>query len=56
VVVFSRFPDEGLWSEVLDLGVDDLLLMPFRAEEVRRVTAAAARSGSAARGAIMIHV
>jgi hypothetical protein len=50
VVVFSRFADEGLWAEALHFGVYDLLLLPFHAEEVRRVTAAAARS------AIMIHV
>ena len=45
VVVFSRFGDEGLWAEVLNFGAYDLLLMPFNAEEVRRVTAAALRFG-----------
>ena len=50
VVVFSQFADESLWSEVLHFGAYDLLLLPFDAGEVRRVTAAAARS------AIMIHV
>ena len=54
VVVFSRFADEELWSEVLHFGAYDLLLLPFDADEVRRVTAAAARSRT--EGAIMIHV
>ena len=44
VLVFSRFADESLWCDVLDSGAYDLLLMPFNKEEVRRVTAAAART------------
>jgi CheY-like chemotaxis protein len=34
LIVFSRDADEGLWSEVLNLGGFDLLTTPFREEEL----------------------
>ena len=41
-IVTSRLADDALWSEVLNVGCYDLLLKPFRAEEVIRVVHAAA--------------
>jgi DNA-binding NtrC family response regulator len=41
LVVSSRLADDRLWAEVLNLGGYDLLVTPFEAEEVRRVTFAA---------------
>jgi len=41
-IVASRLADEALWAEVLNVGGHDLLLKPFRAEEVIRVVHAAA--------------
>ena len=35
-ILASRLADEALWAEVLNLGGYDLLLRPFRAEEVVR--------------------
>jgi len=37
LILASRLADESLWSEVLNLGGYDLLLKPFRPEEVVRV-------------------
>jgi DNA-binding NtrC family response regulator len=37
LVVASRLADEGLWSEVLNLGGYDVLMKPLIEEEVRRV-------------------
>jgi hypothetical protein len=39
--VFSRLADESLWAQVLNLGGFDVLMTPFEAEEVLRVTFAA---------------
>jgi hypothetical protein len=39
--VFSRLADESLWARVLNLGGFDVLMTPFEAEEVLRVTFAA---------------
>jgi len=36
-IVTSRLADEALWAEVLNVGAYDLLLKPFRAEEVIRM-------------------
>ena len=47
LIVFSCFADDGLWSEVLNLGGYDVLAIPFDAEEVRRTISLA--SGSQAR-------
>ena len=41
-IVTSRLADDALWAEVLNVGGYDLLLKPFRAEEVVRVVHAAA--------------
>ena len=41
LIVFSRLADESLWAEVLNMGGFDLLMTPFEAEEVLRVTFAA---------------
>jgi DNA-binding response OmpR family regulator len=41
-IVTSRLADDALWAEVLNVGGYDLLLKPFRAEEVIRVVRAAA--------------
>jgi DNA-binding NtrC family response regulator len=43
LIVSSRLADERLWAEVLNLGGFDLLLTPFRRDEVTRVVAAAIR-------------
>ena len=42
-IVISRFADERLWSEVLNLGVYDLLLKPLDPAETERVIASACR-------------
>jgi len=41
LIVFSRLADDSLWAMVLNLGGFDLLITPFEAEEVLRVTFAA---------------
>jgi hypothetical protein len=41
LIVFSRLADESLWAQVLNLGGFDVLMTPFEAEEVLRVTFAA---------------
>ena len=41
-IVTSRLADDALWAEVLNLGGYDLLLQPFRTEEVIRMVHAAA--------------
>ena len=41
-IVTSRVADEALWAEVLNVGAYDLLLKPFRAEEVIRMVHVAA--------------
>jgi DNA-binding response OmpR family regulator len=47
LIVTSRLADDYLWAEVLNLGGYDVLVKPFRADEVRRVCEfAAARSAS----------
>lgn len=38
VIVSSRLADERLWAQVLNLGGYDLLLIPFRPEEVLRTS------------------
>ncbi len=43
VIVVSRHADGRLWAEVLNRGGYDLLLKPFDAADVLRVTAMAAR-------------
>ena len=43
LVVTSRLADDGLWSEVLNLGGYDVLVRPLATEEVERVVAAARR-------------
>lgn len=43
LVVTSRLADDGLWSEVLNLGGYDVLVRPLEAEEVERVVAGARR-------------
>ncbi len=43
LVVSSRLADHRLWAEVLNLGGFDLLMTPFDAEEVLRVTSSAQR-------------
>ncbi|QOY90051.1 response regulator [Paludibaculum fermentans] len=37
LIVISRLDDEGLWAEALNLGVYDLLVKPFDADEVGRI-------------------
>jgi DNA-binding response OmpR family regulator len=44
LIVTSRFADERLWAEVLNLGGYDVLLTPFDADEVRRVVSYAVDS------------
>ena len=34
LIVFSRHADDGLWSEVLNVGGSDVLATPFRKEEL----------------------
>jgi len=46
LVVTSKFPDESLWAEVLNLGGYDVLAQPFDREEVTRVVRSAVRSSS----------
>ena len=41
LIVLSRLADDRLWAEVLNLGGYDVLMTPFAAEEVLRVTFAA---------------
>jgi DNA-binding response OmpR family regulator len=41
LIVSSRLADDCLWAEVLNLGGFDVLMTPFEAEEVLRVTFAA---------------
>lgn len=41
LIVSSRLADARLWAEVLNLGGFDVLITPFEAEEVLRVTLAA---------------
>ena len=41
LVVFSRLADESLWAHVLNLGGFDVLMTPFEAEEVLRISFAA---------------
>ena len=41
-IVTSRLADDALWAEVLNVGGYDLLLKPFRAEEVIRMVHVAA--------------
>jgi len=43
LVVTSKFADEYLWSEVLNLGGFDVLAKPFRELEVKHVVAGALR-------------
>jgi len=44
LIVASRFADERLWAEVLNLGGHDLLATPFDADEVHRVVSYAVDS------------
>lgn len=37
LIVISRLDDEGLWAEALNLGIYDLLVKPFDADEVVRI-------------------
>jgi DNA-binding response OmpR family regulator len=41
LIVFSRFADDRLWAEVLNLGGYDVLAAPFEAEEVLRTISSA---------------
>ncbi|MCL5744434.1 MAG: hypothetical protein M1541_11000 [Acidobacteria bacterium] len=41
-IVTSRLADDALWAEVLNVDGYDLLLKPFRGEEVVRMVNAAA--------------
>jgi len=41
LIVFSRLAGDSLWAEVLNMGGFDVLITPFEAEEVLRVTFAA---------------
>jgi DNA-binding response OmpR family regulator len=43
LIVISRFADEQLWAEVLNLGGYDVLVKPFDEEETERVLEAACR-------------
>lgn len=43
LIVISRFADEQLWAEVLNLGGYDVLVKPFDEEETERVLQAACR-------------
>ena len=44
LIVASRFADESLWAEVLNLGGHDVLVTPFDADEVHRVVSYAVDS------------
>src|SRR4029077_19004611 len=44
LILASRFADERLWAEVLNLGGHDLLATPFDADEVHRVVSYAVDS------------
>ena len=44
LIVASRFADERLWAEVLNLGGHDVLATPFDADEVHRVVSYAVDS------------
>ena len=44
LIVASRFADERLWAEVLNLGGHDVLVTPFDADEVHRVVSYAVDS------------
>ena len=44
LIVTSRFADEHLWAEVLNLGGYDVLLKPFDRQEVFRIVTGALRS------------
>jgi len=44
LIVASRFADERLWAEVLNLGGHDVLITPFDADEVHRVVSYAVDS------------
>lgn len=48
-IVTSRLADDALWAEVLNVGGYDLLLKPFRAEEVIRMVHSAAMDPPLAR-------
>lgn len=48
-IVTSRLADDALWAEVLNVGGYDLLLKPFRAEEVIRIVHTAATELAPAR-------
>jgi DNA-binding NtrC family response regulator len=37
VVLVSRLADEGLWIDALERGAYDLILQPFRVDEMRRI-------------------
>lgn len=50
-ILASRLADEALWAEVLNLGGYNLLLKPFRAEEVIRTVHGALMSWKAAQPA-----
>ena len=41
LIVASRLADDRLWAEVLNLGAYDLLVLPYYAQEVRRVVSLA---------------
>jgi DNA-binding NtrC family response regulator len=49
LIVSSRLADDCLWAEVLNLGGFDVLMTPFEAEEVFRVTFAALHNWHAKR-------
>jgi DNA-binding NtrC family response regulator len=44
LIISSRLADHLLWAEVLNLGGFDVLMTPFEAEEVLRVTSSAQRN------------
>jgi DNA-binding NtrC family response regulator len=44
LIIFSRFADVKLWAEALNWGAYDLLIYPFDAQELSRVTRLAAES------------
>lgn len=50
LIVVSRFADESLWAEVLNLGGYDVLLKPFEPPEVLRIVENACRTTSAGDG------
>jgi DNA-binding NtrC family response regulator len=43
MIVVSRYADERLWAEVLDLGGFDVLALPFDRDELRRALSSALR-------------